>query len=201
MISGGSKHATDLVVAALVQGDEGFLFTENFELGGEQRLALAVESDSAGGEKLGLVAGERPVESDVVNLPASGLGMDDFVKQLAVVRHEQEAGGVLIEPADGIESGIPVGKALGQEVVNGATRVLAAAGVAIRFVEHDDQWCERVERLATEEDVFVGRDFVFAQHGAHVVGDGTGFDEPLDFLAGAVAEIGEEFDEFHGKMS
>jgi hypothetical protein len=80
VISGGGEHAADLVVATFMEGDEGFLFAEDFKLGREEGLGLAVEEKGAGGEEGGLVAEEGAVEGDVIDFPAGRLGVDDFVE-------------------------------------------------------------------------------------------------------------------------
>jgi hypothetical protein len=143
------------MVAAFVEGDEGFGFAEGFELGREEGFCLAVEHEFAGSEERFLVAFERAVEGGVIGFEAAGFGMDDAVEEFSVIGHEEESGGVLVEAADGAEDGISSRKSGWEEVVDDGTGVVEAAGVAIGLVEHEGERGRRVEGFATEEDVFV----------------------------------------------
>jgi hypothetical protein len=155
VVSGGGEHAADLMVAAFVEGDEGFGFAKGFELGGEEGFGFAVEHEFAGSEEGFLVALERAVEGGVIGFEAAGFRVDDAVEEFSVIGHEEESGGVLVEAADGAEDGISSREARGEEVVDDGAGVVEAAGVAIGFVEHEGERSGRVEGFAAEEDVFV----------------------------------------------
>jgi len=54
-----------------------------------------------------------------------------------------------------------------------------------------------IERLIAVTDLVMRDQVAFAQHVAFGIGDEAGFDQPFDFPARAVAEVGKVFDEFH----
>jgi hypothetical protein len=198
VVAGGGEHAADLVVAAFVKRDEGLGVAGFFEFRGKQRTGFGVEHEGAGGKQRLLVALERAVEGGMIDFQAAGLGVDDLVEQLAVVGHQQQAGGVLVEPAGGVEAWIAACETRGEQVVHRLAGILARAGETGGLVEHDDERGGGIEWLAAETDPVMGRQVVRGEGAAVVVGDGTGADEIPDLPAGAVAEIGEESDEFHG---
>ena len=126
---------------------------------------------------------KRSIKGDMIDFQAVRLRVDDLVQQDAIIRHEQQARGILVEAADGVETGIAEREAFRQQFVNRAARVLAAACEAVRFVKHDDKRRWGIERLTTKEDLLEGRHIVFAQHFSVDFGDGTRADQALDFLA------------------
>lgn len=199
VVSRRGEHSPDLVVAALVQGDERFLFPDYFERRRQQRFALTVQEEGAGGEEGGLVTFEGSVQSDMINFQAMGLWMNEPVQQFAIIGQEKQAGGVLIQPTGGIETRISTGKPGRQQVIDCIARVFGAARVAIRFVQNDHERRRRIEFFPAEADLLVRRHLVFAKDAADVISDHSAADQALHFLAGAVAEIGEQFNEFHGE--
>lgn len=140
---------------------------------------------------------QRTIEDGVVDFEAVRLGVDDLVEQFAVVGEQEEACGVLIESADGIDAGFAMGEAFGEEVVDGRAWILGAAGVVLGLVEDDDEWPLGVERFTAEADLIVGHPIFRAEFVALVVDDRTHADQLLDLFARSISEVGEEFDEFH----
>jgi len=112
------------------------------------------------------------------------------VEKLSVVGEEEQAGGVLVEASDGVEAGVALGEARGQEIVNGLAGIFGAAGVAVGFVKDQDKRRRRIELLAEQADAVVRRQIGVAENRAGVVGDNARADEALNFFAGAIAEVG-----------
>jgi hypothetical protein len=121
------------------------------------------------------------------------------VKQLAVIGHQQQAGGVLVEPSDRAQHRVPQLETRRQQIVNRDARILGAARVAIGLVDHDRQRRGRVQQLAFHEDRLMRRQLRFIELVAFEIRDRAGADQALDLLAGAVAEVGEVLDQFHGE--
>jgi len=63
----GGEHAADLVVAAFVEGDEGFFFSEDFEFCGQEGLGFAFEEKVAGCENVALSPIENTIEFGVID--------------------------------------------------------------------------------------------------------------------------------------
>ncbi len=197
MVAGGSKHAADLMVAAFVQGDEGFLFTDLFKACRQQRFAVVVENQFAGGEEFLFVPFEWSVEGGVVDFETVRLGVDDFVEELAVIGEQEQPCGVFVESADRIDARLAMSEAFRKKVIDDGAWIFGAAGVAIGFVESDDKRADGIEDFITKTNLVVRGKIFCREFFALVVGDGAHADELLDFFARSVSEVGEEFDEFH----
>ena len=185
------------MVAALVQRHRAVGRVLGFHPDGQERPVLALQHQLAGGQDRRLVALERAGQAHPVALGHLGLGRDDPVQQGAVVGHEQEARGLLVEAPDGRERRIAPPPALGQQPVDQRPRLLVGAGDAERLVQHQADARQRVERLSlhrhpprqvgVEGDALRGVAQALPVE-AHEAGPG----QPLDLAARAVAEIGQK---------
>ena len=58
-------------------------------------------------------------ERGAIDFVAAGLWVDDLVQELAIIGHQQEPSGVLVEAADAVKAWVTMGEALGQKVIDG----------------------------------------------------------------------------------
>jgi hypothetical protein len=123
------------------------------------------------------------------------------MQERAVVGHQQQSGGIAVEPADARQHRVAQAEARRQQVVHQAPDVLGRAGVTDRLVQHQQHARRRIQRLVVEADVLVRGDIVRTQFAPVGVRDPAVAQHRGDVLAAAVAKVGEVLDEFHARRA
>ena len=145
MVPHGGKHAPDLVVQSLANGNHhGIAFDPDFT--GKHRAAFVLEHHAL--QKLRfLFGGKRARQTHAVILEHALLGALDPVDKVALVAQEQQAFGVRVQAAHALDT--HRGKAIGQKRIHRfmVTRVVAALHVG-RLVEHHVELFLRGDFLA-----------------------------------------------------
>jgi hypothetical protein len=187
----GFQHAAHLAIAAFGDGDfdEAFgAIAEAMDVGGARG---SVAEFDALAELVELLAGEDGGGFDEVGFGDVEFGIGEAFGELGVVGHQEEAGGVEVEPADGGEEGADVF----QQVVDGgaAFGILKGGEVAFGLVEQQIEGLGDLERAAVEGD-FVAREvdpLIGILGEAAVDVDAAGVDPGAGLRAGAEAGFGE----------
>ncbi|MCY1361400.1 hypothetical protein D9M69_480660 [compost metagenome] len=129
-----AEHALDLVIAPLVQGQPRRARGEDVQLRGEGGEVLEAEVHAAG-EGFRVVRPDRVVGLDVIHLGQLAPGQGHASRPLAVVGDQQQAGGVVVEPAADVQF---VLVRLVEQVEHGAVLcVPGGADAALRLVQHE----------------------------------------------------------------
>ena len=200
-VAGGGHHAFYLVVFALGEGEQQAVRIFQFGCGGGYGFVVVVQQHALAQSSTQAFAG-RVLERGAVKFGHMVLGRGLAVVERAVVGDEQHAGGVGIEPADGLRPG-------GADVVGQQGK---HAGVVARFVRGF------ITGGFVQQDVVVrqgdgGNLFAVDGEALHLGGLDVGiglfggfavdfnaalFDEPAALLAAADALGLQVFGQLHG---
>jgi len=97
MIAGGNQHAFDLVIFSLLQHD--FQLVRSQHAAGDRRQWSRLVVQLHAGQQLRYQFGrDRIMRGGFINLGDVPLGRRLLVDERTVIRHQQQAGGVVIEP-------------------------------------------------------------------------------------------------------
>ncbi len=186
-------HAAYLTVAAFGDGD----FKEGVaggvaDAGNDGGAGGAVFELDASAQMVELLVGEQGGGFDQVGFGDFGIGAHDVVGEIGVVGHEEKAGGVEVEAADGDD---PFSEVI-EEIVDGRAifGIFEGGEVALRFVEEEvDLFCFS-DGAAVEGDLIAGGiDPVTGGLDLFTVdGDAAGSDPLAGLGAGGETGLGED---------
>ena len=211
------EHFAELAVAAFDEGDlvPGVVAAADqldFGGGGDDAVAAAgadlVEAAAVDHDALAYLVeaagGWDSADFDEVGLFYSGGGLGERVGEVAVVGHEEQAFGEVVEAAHGVEAGqlaVEAGdlllRSLGEELDDGGAvlRVVEGGDVAAGLVEHEVAVrLGAAEELAVDADVVAGGVVAGAEGGdGGAVDLHAAFEDDLfGFAAGGYAGLGED---------
>ena len=131
-------HEADLAFAPLADGDAEarFLLAVGARLFDPRGQRHAVFQHHALGQLLKLRLAEGAAHPHLVDLLRAEAGVKELVGQVAVVGHEEEPAGILVQAPDGIEAAVAGLDEFHHRVLG--VGVADGAGVAPGLVEHDD---------------------------------------------------------------
>ncbi len=200
VIADGAEHAPQLVITAFGENHHAAVRAFRAPDGGLQRLIVVPQHKRAGGEQRRLVAAQRITQGDAVMLGGMGFGVNDAVKQRAVIGEQQLTGAVFVQPPDRGERRFARAKTRRQQIVDyraGRAGRVVRAGATRWFVQHEGERGGRIDRRAVKMQRtgahLVQRDQVrgVVQRGA-VKRDSAGSAGGGNFLAGGVSQIGKQ---------
>ncbi len=122
------------------------------------------------------------------------------MQQAAVVGQQQQPRRIAVEPADRRRRRVAIAKARRQQVVHDAAGITRRARVAGRLVQRDQHAGRRIERFAVAADVVVRDARIFVDRVAVCLGEHAVAQHRRHVAAAAVAEVGQQSDEFHRSL-
>jgi hypothetical protein len=143
--------------------------------------------------------GRSHQSEDVILLVEAVARMHDAIRDVAIVGQEQQALGVAVEPADGID---PLGNRHQIHYRAAVALILGGGDVAARFVEQDVAWPLRLEQLAVDANSRASRIGLGAElgHDGAVDADAAGANQLFGGTARTDASRGEDsLQPFHGR--
>ena len=191
MAADGFKHPADLAIAAFGEGDLDEALGAIADAPHVRGARGAVGERDALAELLQLFVAEDGGRFHQVGLRHVERGVGEAFGQLRVVGHQQQAGGIQVQPADGSNEGAEIL----QQIVDGgaAFGIVERRQVAFGLVEQEVDGVGLLQRTAVKGDLVAGEvnPLIGILGGAAVDGDASGMDPGAGLRAGAEAGLGD----------
>lgn len=147
------KHAPDLMVAALSEGESCGGGAGQSEACGKAGFGLAAQQQAAAGEDGDECGVELPIDGDLIGFFEIRFGRGVTMDEWALIGDEEQTAGFFVEAADAGDHWVAVAPLVGQQFVDVAALILAmGAAVASGFMQHDQQAEGGFERLLIKGD-------------------------------------------------